>query len=309
MIVYSEVALSEDVRNELAAIAPRRECDRLAELSALFHTAGSIHLRGRGQVSVHLDVSSSAVARRAFALLRDFGVRCEIRSYRRRAFEGGTRYQLHVEGESRALQVLHEAGVVSAQLGPLARPPKRVVVRSCCRGAYLRGALLGAGSVSRSHLELRTGELAGAEFIAAVAAAEEIELGVRERGGHAYAYAKGAGAIGEVLAVAGAAGAVLTFAERSVVGAAKSRANRLANADHANLVRSSRAAGKQLKALRRLERRGGLARLSPELRELAELRLAHPAISLRELGLKCRPPATKATVHRRLQKLIRLAET
>lgn len=302
------MALSEDVRNELAGIAPRRECDRLAELSALFHTAGSIHLRGRGEVSVHLDVSSSAVARRAFALLRDFGVPCEIRSYRRRAFEGSTRYQLHVEGENRALQVLHEAGVLSARLGPLDRPPKRVVARSCCRGAYLRGALLGAGSVSRSHLELRTGEVAGAEFIAEVAAAEEIAFGVRERAGHAYAYAKGAEAIGEVLAAAGAAGAVLTFAERAVVGAAKSRANRLANADHANLVRSSRAAGKQLRAVRRLERRG-LERLPDELRELAELRLAHPALSLRELGLKCHPPATKATVHRRLQKLIRLAET
>jgi len=101
---------------------------------------------------------------------------------------------------------------------------------------------------------------------------------------------------------------VLTFAERAVVGAAKSRANRLANADHANLVRSSRAAGAQLRALRRLQRRGALARLPQHLQELAELRLAHPALSLRELGLKCRPPATKATVHRRLQKLIRLAE-
>ena len=139
MIVYPAVALSEDVRNELAAIAPRRECDKLAELSALFHTAGSIHLRGQGEVSVHLDVSSSAVARRAFALLRDFGVPCEIRSYRRQAFEGGTRYQLHVEGQSRALQVLHEAGVLSARLAPLERPPKRLVARSCCRGAYLRG--------------------------------------------------------------------------------------------------------------------------------------------------------------------------
>lgn len=308
MIVYSDVALSEDVRNELAGIAPRKECDRLAELSALFHTAGSIHLRGRGEVAVHLDVSNSAVARRAFALLRDFGVSCEIRSYRRRAFEGGTRYQLHVEGESRALQVLHEAGVLTARLGPLDRPPKRVVARSCCRGAYLRGALLGAGSVSRSHLELRTGELGGAEFIAQVAAADDIELGVQERAGHALAYAKSAETIGEVLAAAGAAGAVLTFAERGVVGAAKARANRLANADHANLVRSSRAAGRQLKALRRLQRRG-LDRLPEELRELAELRLAHPALSLRELGLKCHPPATKATVHRRLQKLIRLAET
>ena len=33
--------LSDDLRNELAAIAPKRECDRLAELSALFHTAGA----------------------------------------------------------------------------------------------------------------------------------------------------------------------------------------------------------------------------------------------------------------------------
>ena len=302
------MALSEDVRNELAAIAPRRQCDRLAELSALFHTAGSIHLRGRGEVSVHLDVASSAVARRAFALLRAFDVSCEIRSYRRRAFDGATRYQLHVEGEARALQVLNEAGVLSARLGPLERPPKRVVARSCCRGAYLRGALLGGGSVSRSHLELRTGERAGAEFLVELAAAEDIKLGLQERPRHAIAYAKGGETIAEVLAAAGAAGAVLTFAERAVVGGAKSRANRLANADHANLVRSSRAAGVQLRALRRLKRRGALARVSPELQELADLRLAHPTLSLRELGLKCRPPATKATVHRRLARLVRLAE-
>ena len=302
------MALSEDVRNELAAIAPRKQCDRLAELSALFHTAGSIHLRGRGEVSVHLDVASSAVARRAFALLRAFDVPCEIRSYRRRAFDGGTRYQLHVVGESRALQVLNEAGVVSARLAPLERPPKRVVARSCCRGAYLRGALLGGGSVSRTHLELRTGERVGAEFIVQLAAVEDIQLGLQERPGHVIAYAKSGETIAEVLAAAGAAGAVLTFAERAVVVGAKSRANRLANADHANLVRSSRAAGIQLRALRTLKRRGALARLSPELQELAELRLTHPTLSLRELGLKCRPPATKATVHRRLRKLIRLAE-
>jgi DNA-binding protein WhiA len=302
------MSLSEEVRSELAGIAPRRECDRLAELSALFLTAGRIHLRGRGEVSLHLDLAGSAVARRAFSLLRGFDVPCEIRSYRRRALRGETRYQLHVPGKARAMQVLHEAGVVSARLTPLERPPRRVVARSCCRGAYLRGALLGGGSVSSSHLELRTGSPPGAEFLAALAEAEGIRLALQERAGHALAYAKGSEAIGELLAAAGAANAVLTFAERAVVGAAKSRANRLANADHANLVRSSRAASTQLRALRRLQRRGALARLPHSLQEVAELRLAHPSLSLRELGLKCRPPATKATVHRRLQKLIRLAE-
>jgi hypothetical protein len=49
--------LSEDVRAELASIEPRRPCDRLAELSALIRGAGSIHLRGRGRIGVHLDVS------------------------------------------------------------------------------------------------------------------------------------------------------------------------------------------------------------------------------------------------------------
>jgi cell division protein WhiA len=301
------VSLSEEVRSELAAIAPRRECDRLAELSALFYTAGRIHLRGRGEVSLHLDLPSSAVARRAFSLLRGFGVPCEIRSYRRQSFAGETRYQLHVSGEARAMQVLYEAGVVSARLTPLERPPRRVVARSCCRGAYLRGALLGSGSVSPGHLELRSGSRPGAEFLRQVAEAAGIRLAVQERGDHAAAYSKGAESIGEVLAAAGAGGAVLTFAERAVVGAAKARANRLTNADHANLVRTSRAAGTQLRALKRLQRRGALARLPQPLQELAELRLGHPSLSLRELGMKCRPPATKATVHRRLQKLIRLA--
>jgi cell division protein WhiA len=299
------VPLSEDLRNELAAIAPRLACDRLAELSGLFHTAGSLHLRGRGEVALHLDLSSSAAARRAFTLLRELGVETEIRTYQRRAFGRETRYQLHVEGVQGAPQVLHEAGVLSTALAPLERPPKRVVSRSCCRGAYLRGALLGAGTLSgpRSpHLEIRAASRAGADFVAGLAG-----LAVQERNGHAVAYAKGADAIAGALAAAGASDTALAFEERSVVGATKARANRLANADHANLVRTSRAAQAQIKAVRRLERRGTLEDLDPKLREIARLRVRHPSLSLRELGARCRPPATKSSVQRRLAKLVRLA--
>jgi cell division protein WhiA len=303
--------LSEEVRNELASIAPRRECCRLAELSALFHSAGAVHLLGRGEVSLHLDVANNAVARRAFSLLREFGVESEIRTYRRRAFARETRYQLHVVGSGRALQVLHEAGILTSTLAPLERPPRRVVKRSCCRSAYLRGALLGGGSVSgprAPHLELRAAGRAGAEFIVGVAAAEGVTLRALERRGHAYAYAKGAEAIGDALAAAGASDAVLAFQERVVMGEAKARANRLTNADHANLVRASRAAHAQLEAVRRLADTGRLESLPRPLREIAELRLEHPSLSLRELALECDPPVTKASAHRRLAHLIRLAE-
>jgi cell division protein WhiA len=306
------VSLSEDLRNELAAIAPRSDCDRLAELSGLFHSAGSIHLKGRGEVSVHLDVANSAVARRAFSLLRAFAVASEIRTYRRRAFEGGTRYQLHVAGDERALQVLHEAGVLSARLSPLEHPPRRVVVRSCCRAAYLRGALLGGGSLSgpRSpHLEIRSAGAEGAAFIARLAAEEGGRLSVLERKRHAVAYAKGMETIADVLALAGASRAVLIFEERAVMAGTRSRANRLANADHANLVRTSRAAHEQLRAVRSLRRSGELAKLPARLQEIAELRERHPTLSLRELALKCRPPATKAAAHRRLRRLQEIARS
>lgn len=304
------MSLSEDLRHELAAITPRRQCDRLAELSGLFHSAGSVHLKGRGQVSVHLDVADPAVARRAFSLLRIFGVDSEIRTYRRRAFEGGTRYQLHVAGDEHALQVLHEAGILSSRLTPLEHPPLRVVGRSCCRAAYVRGALLGGGSLSgpRSpHLEIRSAEPAGAAFLARLVEEEGARLGVLDRGRHAVAYAKGLDAIADVLALAGASDTVLMFEERAVMSATRSRANRLANADHANLVRTSRAAHDQLRAVARLRRNGELAKLPARLQEIAELRERHPTLPLRELAAKCRPPTTKAAAHRRLRKLQELA--
>src|SRR4051794_10132655 len=281
--------LSEDVRRELASVEPQKHCDRLAELSGLFHTAGSLHLRGHGEFSVHLDLAESAVARRAVGLVRSFGVEAEIRTYTRHAFERGTRYQLHVPGSPRSLEVLHEAGVLSSAHAPLAAPPKRVVGRSCCRRAYLRGALLGGGSVSgpRSpHLEIRTASRAGAELLAWApaqederllghhrgrpaiahakgaqpnadqlaragagdAAPEDVRVLVHDRGRPAMAYAKGAEPIADVLALAGAGDAALAIDEHAVVAEARARANRIANADHANLVRSSRAAHAQVQA-------------------------------------------------------------
>jgi DNA-binding protein WhiA len=301
------MALADDVRDELAQIAPDRRCCRLAELSALFHASGAWHLRG-GAVAVHLDLAAPSAARRAFALLRGLGVRSEIRTYRRRAFDRPTRYQLHVEVDGRALALLREAGVLSASGAPLEQPPKRVVGRSCCRGAYVRGALLGAGSLSGPcdpHLELRAATLDGARFLVDVAAREGVRLRAVERGQHAVAYAKGQGPIGEMLALAGAGDTALRFEEHAVVAATRAQANRLANADEANLVRTARAAHRQLEAIRSL----GLDALPPELVELAELRLRHPAASIRELAARCRPPLTKASAQRRLRTLVALAES
>ncbi len=304
--------LSEELRDELAGIAPRRDCDRLAELSGLFHAAGSAHLRGRGEISLHLDLASSAAARRAFRLLRELGVETEIRTYRRHAFDQATRYQLHVEGKQRALQVLHEAGVLDQRLAPVERPPRRVVARPCCRAAYLRGALLGGGSLSgprAPHLELRTASVEGAEFLAAVAAGEGVTLRVRDRGSHAIAYAKGRGAD------RGRArrrrrlqrGAGLRGAGRDG-GHARPREpprERRPCEPRAHEPRRARPAPVRCARSTRPE---SSTTCRTRLREVGRLRLRYPTLSLRELAERCDPPATKAAVYRRLSKLRQLAE-
>lgn len=94
-------------------------------------------------------------------------------------------------------------------------------------------------------------------------------------------------------------GASLRLGESAVVTATRERANRLANADHANLKRVSRAADLQLRAISRLQADGVLDERSPDLRDLARLRLRYPTLSLAELGRRARPPLTKATVQRR----------
>ena len=301
--------LSDELHEELAHVAVRRDCDRLAELSALFHSAGRAHLEGKGKISVHLDLAGGAVARRAFSALRAFGISSEIRTYRQRAFKRENRYQLYVSGSPRALQFLNEAGVLDAGLAPIEVPPARVTARGCCRAAYLRGALLGSGSLSAPpslHLEIRTTSLEGAKFLAQIAARERVELQVAERDHHSVAYAKSGDAISGLLALTGASDIALFLAERSVIGEARAGANRLANADQANIIRASQAALAQLRAVRRLQRLGVLERLSPALREAAQLRLRSPQRSVAELAERAGIP--KPTLHGRFRRLQELAE-
>jgi len=131
---------------------------------------------------------------------------------------------------------------------------------------------------------------------------------VSERDSHARAYAKGWEEIEGYLLAAGVVDAVLALEERSVIAEMRSEANRLANADHANLVRTARAAQRQLAAARSLRASGELERLPEPLRQAAALRLRHPAMSLRELAERASPPATKASMQRRLSKVIELGE-
>lgn len=302
------MSFSEDVRRELVARPPAKQCCGLAFMSGLIRHSGSLQVRGGGELAVVAELADPAAARLAFTLIRDRGGDCEILSFREHRFARRNRVLLRIAGAG-SLQLLHEAGILSAALMPLAEPPERILRRSCCRGAYLRGAIVACGSVSPphrpAHLELRTPELEAAESLAAVAGREGIAMRTAERRGHAIAYLKSRDGVRELLALVGAHDAVLSFEEAEVISATREAANRLTNCDRANLGRASDAAHRQREAIAVLE----LDALDPELRRVAELRIAYPDSSMAELGQRAQPPMTKSAVARRMKTLISLTKT
>lgn len=295
-------AFGARVRRELTERPPRRNCCRGALLCGVFRHAGTLELSGDG-VAVRAELGDAAAARLAFRLVRDLGGDGQLVSYREPRFARRTRVLVRMHGD-RSLQLLHEIGVLSTGLAPVAEPPPRLLQRRCCRAAYLRGAFVAAGSVSApraaGHLEIRVQELEGARLVQRIARADDIPLRVAARRSHAVAYAKDKHTIRELLAHMGAHDAVLSLDEADVISRTRERANRATNCDEANLARQGAAARAQVEAIAALD----VAALGAPLRQVADLRLRHPDLSLAELGRRARPPLAKSTVAGRMRILL-----
>ena len=110
-----------------------------------------------------------------------------------------------------------------------------------------------------------------------------------------------------VLSQIGAYSAALQLEDVRAVKETKNRIRRLVNTEAANLDRAVSAGAAQREAIAYVADAYGLRRLTPVVREVAQLRLQHPDESLAELGRRCRPPVPKATVNGRLAVVMRLA--
>ena len=161
----SSGSLADDVRAELAAIAPPRRCDRLAEISALFHTAGTVHLRGRGAVSFHLDLASAAVPAARSGFSPSWASRPRSGRIRRAPSTARRATSCTSTGSERTLDTLAQAGVLGDDHLPLERPPgarrgdvPAAVARTFAARSSAAGSLTGPRS---PHLEVRTPTVAG----------------------------------------------------------------------------------------------------------------------------------------------------
>lgn len=181
----------------------------------------------------------------------------------------------------------------------------------CDRLMEIRAAFLACGSLAAGahgyHLEFVVASPAHATRLTWALGAG-VAPKIAERKGRSVVYYKDFDAIVEVLTLIGAFGAVLFLEDVRALRETKNRIHRLVNTEAANLERTAAAAAAQRRVIEYLDDAYGLRRLSAPLREIAELRLAHPDESLAELGRRCNPHISKPAASSRLAALARLAE-
>ena len=304
---------TEQVKQELSRLAPAGGDEERAELAALVRLAGAVHLERRGdgdrRMTVDVVTSSGAVARRVYALLhRRFDLRPELRVRAPDGVRMRSEYAVVAPGSV----IAADLGLVNSQGRLSLSLPADLATAPRTAAAFMRGAFLAAGSISRpgrpAHLEIGVTHRALATEVAAVARRVLPDATVTAvDGATSRVVCKSGAAIGELLAAMGATNGFLVWDERRLRRSLRSEANRLANADAANLRRTIEAAAGQIRSVEDAIRAVGWEGLDEDLRQVALARLANPAASLAEMGELCDPPVGKSAVHRRLRRLEAIA--
>ena len=113
--------------------------------------------------------------------------------------------------------------------------------------------------------------------------------------------------ISKILALIGANKAVMKFEEIRIQREMRGKVNRLVNCKTANLNKTINASVEQIAAINKLKENGKFNKLNENLKEIAELRIENPDMSLIDLGKLLKEPVGKSGVNYRLKKIIELA--
>lgn len=304
------MALTSEVKDELARIDISKNSVRIAELSAILRFAGGLHLVA-GRIAIEVDLDTAQLARRVKKdLVEIFGIDSEISVISPSGIRRAPRYQV---------RVLQQADVLARQTGlidPKGRPvrglPSNLVNGSLAEAqAVWRGAFLSRGSLTdpgrSASLEVTAPGNEAAMALVGIARRLGVTAKAREVRDLFRVVIREGEAISAMLTQMGAHTQVLKWEELRLRREVRATANRLANFDDANLRRSAQAAvAAGARVARALEILGD--DIPDHLKYAGELRLEHKQASLDELGHLADPPMTKDAVAGRIRRLLAMAD-
>lgn len=282
-----------------------------AELMALIRMNGSLSIVNH-QFVLSVQTENPATARRIYTLLKQFyDIESELLVRRKMKLKKNNLYIVRLKSGSD--YVLKDLDILDSfqikETVPLAFLDDDAKVRS-----YLRGAFLATGSVnnpetSRYHLEIYSLYEDHNNTICEMMNRYGLNARKTERRSGYITYLKEAEKIADFLSLIGATNSMLRFEDIRIVRDMRNSVNRIVNCETANMNKVADAANKQIENIQFIEQTVGLSSLPQKLQDVARARLAHPEISLKELGeVVADGPISKSGINHRLRKLNEFAE-
>ncbi|MBR1976107.1 MAG: DNA-binding protein WhiA, partial [Phascolarctobacterium sp.] len=268
--------------------------------------SGAIVIRGMN-IGIHFSTENAALARRVLQILKNnYQVQTEVVITRSRRLKKNNRYQVRVLPAPQVNIAMTELQLLSME-SDLKNP---LLTKQCCKRAFLRGAFLGGGSISRPssdyHLEMVTGNEDFARSIIKVMHTFSMKAKLTDRKNDYIVYLKDGESITNFLRVIGAHNSMMEFEGVRVLKEMRNNVNRRVNCETANLGKVVKAAVRQVNCIKFIDEHMGLSELPEALQETAKLRLKYPEASLNEL-VEYSGGIGKSGINHRLKKLQEMA--
>ena len=270
------MSFAAEVKKELTSLEVHREHAK-AELAALIRMNGSLSINNQ-QFVLNVQTENAAIARRIYSLLKDhYNVRSELLVRRKMKLKKNNVYIVRLKQETK--RVLLDLDIMDGLMFH-SHVSDEIMGNAQKMRSYLRGAFMASGSVnnpetSRYHLEIYSIYEEHNQDICDMLNYYGLNARALERRNGFISYLKGAEKI----------------------------------ADFLTLNKTIDAASKQIDNIEFIQQRVGLGALPEKLQEIAELRLEHPEVSLKELGEMIPSGAiSKSGINHRIRKINEFAD-
>ena len=294
------MSFSAEVKKELSQhIDGSRHC-RLAELAAILSHEGKLLTQGKKTI-LSMESENPLVQKKYFTLLdktsniSEYGAHLDEQD----AKDVLTMVKMYKERED---DVSIRMDVVDGLL----------LQQTCCRRAFIRGAFLAAGSISdpnkNYHFEIVCKTSPQALQLQEIMKGFAVDAKIVERKRHYVVYLKEGAQIVDMLNVMGAHVALMDLENVRILKEMRNSVNRKVNCETANITKTVSAAVRQVEDIQWIEQTRGLGSLPDSLREIAEVRLEHPDMPLKDLGQLLDPPLGKSGVNHRLRRISEIAD-
>ncbi|QLY80497.1 DNA-binding protein WhiA [Clostridium intestinale] len=308
-------SFSSKVKGEICRYTDITREEALAELSAIMKVSGTLAFSGR-QISFKITTENPGAARLIFTLLKEhFSIHSKLMVKKSSSLKKNNIYMVLVTEEMGVKELLYETGIFKEVEGIMSLSygiEDQMVSSDENARAYIRGALLGGGSISNPekayHLEFVTHSEEYAKDLSKLVNRFGLNSKIIQRKNSYIVYIKEGEQIVDLLNIVGAHTCLLELENIRIMKEMRNNVNRLVNCETANLSKTVNAAVRQVESIRLIQREIGLQRLPKNLRDIAELRLNYPDESLKELGEMLDPPVGKSGVNHRLRKIEKIAE-